>query len=167
MKAIYPGSFDPVTNGHMDIINRAAKLVDELVVAVAVNLDKKAMFDVQERVELLRQACRHLANVKVDYFNGLTVSYARKQGAGLIIKGLRAVSDFEFELQQALMNKRLDDQIETMFMMTSAEYLFLSSSMVKQLAELGASVCGCSRSCRGEGDGKSLMVHNYRPAGSV
>ncbi|NLN79245.1 MAG: pantetheine-phosphate adenylyltransferase [Armatimonadetes bacterium] len=142
MKAIYPGSFDPVTNGHMDIINRAAKLVDELVVAVAVNLDKKAMFDVQERVELLRQACRHLANVKVDYFNGLTVSYARKQGAGLIIKGLRAVSDFEFELQQALMNKRLDDQIETMFMMTSAEYLFLSSSMVKQLAELGASVCG-------------------------
>ena len=142
MKAIYPGSFDPVTNGHKDIINRAAKLVDELVVAVAVNLDKKAMFDVQERVELLRQACRHLANVKVDYFNGLTVSYARKQGAGLIIKGLRAVSDFEFELQQALMNKRLDDQIETMFMMTSAEYLFLSSSMVKQLAELGASVCG-------------------------
>lgn len=142
MKAIYPGSFDPVTNGHMDIINRAAKLVDELVVAVAVNLDKKAMFDVQERVELLRQACRHLANVKVDYFNGLTVSYARKQGAGLIIKGLRAVSDFEFELQQALMNKRLDDQIETMFMMTSAEYLFLSSSMVKQLAELGAPVCG-------------------------
>ncbi|NLN75151.1 MAG: pantetheine-phosphate adenylyltransferase [Armatimonadetes bacterium] len=142
MKAIYPGSFDPVTNGHIDIIERAAKLVDKLVVAVAMNLEKEAMFETQERVDLLRQACRHLANVEVDYFHGLTVSYARKHEARLIIKGLRAVSDFEFELQQALMNKRLDDGIETMFMMTSAEYLFLSSSMVKQLAMLGASVTG-------------------------
>ncbi len=142
MKAIYPGSFDPVTNGHLDIIERAAKLVDELVVAVAVNLEKKSMFDAQERVDLLRQACRHLGNVEVDYFHGLTVEYARKRDARLIIKGLRAVSDFEYELQQALMNKRLDDQIETMFMMTSAEYLFLSSSMVKQLAELNSDVSG-------------------------
>ncbi len=142
MKAIYPGSFDPVTNGHLDIIERAAKLVDELVVAVAVNLEKKSMFDAQERVDLLRLACRHLENVEVDYFHGLTVEYARKRDARLIIKGLRAVSDFEYELQQALMNKKLDDQIETMFMMTSAEYLFLSSSMVKQLAELNSDVSG-------------------------
>lgn len=142
MKAIYPGSFDPVTSGHMDIIERAAKVFDEVVVAVAVNLDKQPMFTTQERVELLKIACRHLANVTVDYFHGLTVTYAREQGAGIVIKGLRAVSDFEVELQQALMNKRLDDGIETMFMMTSAEHLFLSSKSVKQLAELGASVKG-------------------------
>lgn len=142
MKAIYPGSFDPVTNGHMDIIERASKVFDEVVVAVAVNLEKQPMFSIEERVELLQLACRHLANVTVDYFNGLTVSYAKAQGASIIIKGLRAVSDFEFELQQALMNKQLDDTIETMFMMTSAEHLFLSSRMVKSLAELGASVAG-------------------------
>jgi len=142
MKAIYPGSFDPVTNGHMDIIERASKAFDEVIVAVAVNLEKQPMFSIEERVELLRLACRHLANVTVDYFNGLTVSYAKAHGASVIIKGLRAVSDFEFELQQALMNKRLDGEIETMFMMTSAEHLFLSSRMVKSLAELGAPVSG-------------------------
>jgi len=142
MKAIYPGSFDPVTNGHMDIIERAAKAFDQVVVAVAVNLEKEPMFSTEERVELLQLACRHLANVTVDYFHGLTVTYAKAQGSSIVIKGLRAVSDFEFELQQALMNKRLDDQIETMFMMTSAEHLFLSSKMVKQLAEFGASIAG-------------------------
>jgi len=142
MKAIYPGSFDPVTNGHMDIIERAAKVFDEVVVAVAVNLEKEPMFSTEERVDLLEKACRHLANVRVDYFRGLTVNYARKQGSTIVIKGLRAVSDFEFELQQALMNKRLDGSVETMFMMTSAEHLFLSSSMVKQLAEFGASITG-------------------------
>ena len=142
MKAIYPGSFDPVTNGHMDIIERAAKVFDEVVVAVAVNLEKEPMFSAEERVELLKEACRHLTNVRVDYFHGLTVNYARQVGSAIVIKGLRAVSDFEFELQQALMNKRLDDSVETMFMMTSAEHLFLSSKMVKQLAEFGASVTG-------------------------
>ena len=142
MKAIYPGSFDPVTSGHMDIIERTAKVFKEVVVAVAVNLEKEPMFSAEERVELLTQACRHLANVRVDYFHGLTVNYARQQGAAIVVKGLRAVSDFEFELQQALMNKRLDDGIETMFVMTSAEHLFLSSRMVKQLSELGASVTG-------------------------
>ena len=147
MKAIYPGSFDPVTNGHMDIIERAARFFDEVVVAVAVNLEKEPMFSTEERVELLKEACRHLANVTVDYFNGLTVSYARSQGSGIVIKGLRAVSDFEFELQQALMNKRLDDGMETMFMMTSAEHLFLSSRMVKQLSELGAPVTGLVPAC--------------------
>lgn len=147
MKAIYPGSFDPVTNGHMDIIERASRVFDEIVVAVAINLEKQPMFSIEERVELLQQACRHLGNVTVDYFNGLTVSYARRQGAEIVIKGLRAVSDFEYELQQALMNKRLDDGIETMFMMTSADYLFLSSRMVKQLAELGAPIGGLVPSC--------------------
>lgn len=142
MKAIYPGSFDPVTNGHMDIIERAANAFGELVVAVAVNLEKEPMFSTEERLQLLKEACRHLANVKVDYFHGLTVSYARQQGAAIVIKGLRAVSDFEIELQQALMNKRLDDGVETMFMMTSAEHMFLSSRMVKQLAELGAPITG-------------------------
>lgn len=142
MKAIYPGSFDPVTNGHMDIIERAASVFDELIVAVAVNLEKAPMFSAQERVELIKEACRHLANVKVDYFNGLTVDYAREQEASIVIKGLRAVSDFDYELQQALMNKRLDGEVETMFMMTSAEYLFLSSSMVKQLAEFDAPISG-------------------------
>jgi pantetheine-phosphate adenylyltransferase len=142
MKAVYPGSFDPVTNGHMDIIERAARFFDELVVAVATNLEKESVFSTQERVELLKEACRHLSNVRVDYFSGLTVTYAREQGAGIVIKGLRAVSDFEIELQQALMNKRLDDGVETMFMMTSAEHMFLSSRMVKQLAELGAPVTG-------------------------
>lgn len=147
MKAIYPGSFDPVTNGHMDIIERASRVFDEIVVAVAINLEKQPMFSIEERVELLREACRHLGNVTVDYFNGLTVSYARRQGAGIVIKGLRAVSDFEYELQQALMNKRIDDGIETMFMMTSADHLFLSSRMVKQLAELGAPIAGLVPGC--------------------
>lgn len=147
MKAIYPGSFDPVTNGHMDIIERSARVFDEIVVAVAINLEKRPMFSIEERVELLNEACRHLGNVTVDYFNGLTVSYARRQGAGIVIKGLRAVSDFEYELQQALMNKRLDEGVETMFMMTSADHLFLSSSMVKQLAELGAPITGLVPAC--------------------
>jgi len=142
MKAIYPGSFDPVTTGHMDIIERASRVFDELIVAVAVNLEKEPMFSTEERVELLKKACRHLANVQVDYFHGLTVNYAKQQGAGIIIKGLRAVSDFEYELQQALMNKRLDGKLETMFMMTSPEHLFLSSRMVKQLAEFGAPING-------------------------
>lgn len=126
----------------MDIIERAAKVFDEIIVAVAVNLEKEPMFSTEERVELLRQACRHLANVRVDYFHGLTVNYAHKRGASIVIKGLRAVSDFEYELQQALMNKRLDGSVETMFMMTSSEHLFLSSKMVKQLAEFGASISG-------------------------
>jgi len=142
MKAIYPGSFDPVTAGHLDIIERAASLFDELVVAVAVNREKKALFSVPERVEFLREACGHIANVQVDYFHGLTVDYVKSQGARVIIKGLRAISDFDLEFQQALMNKRIDNQIETFFMMTSPEHLFLSSSLVKDVVMLGASLDG-------------------------
>lgn len=142
MRAIYPGSFDPVTNGHLDIIERAARTFDELIVAVAVNKEKRPLFSVEERVELLREACRHLDNVQVDYFNGLTVDYVESKGAKVIIRSLRAVSDFEYELQMALTNKRLNDRVETLFMMTSAEYSFLSSSIVKELAELGAPLTG-------------------------
>jgi pantetheine-phosphate adenylyltransferase len=142
MKAIYPGSFDPVTNGHLDIIERAARTFDELIVAVAVNKEKLPLFSFEERVELLRETCGHLENVQVDYFNGLTVDYVESKGATVIIRSLRAISDFEYELQMALTNKRLNDRIETLFMMTSAEYSFLSSSIVKELAELGAPLTG-------------------------
>lgn len=142
MKAIYPGSFDPVHSGHIDIIERASKVFDELVVAVAVNREKMALVSVDGRVDLLREACGHLANVQVDCFQGLLVDYVRSQGAGVVIRGLRAISDFEYELQMALTNKRLNERIETLFMMTSAEYSFLSSSMVKELAALGAPLTG-------------------------
>ena len=142
MKAIYPGSFDPVTSGHLDILERARSVFDEVVVAVAVNMEKEPLFSVEERVALLREACGHLDNVQVDCFEGLTVDYAQQQGAKVLIRSLRAVSDFESELQMALMNKRLNENVETLFMMTSAEYSFLSSSLIKELAELGASITG-------------------------
>jgi len=147
MKAIYPGSFDPVTNGHMDIVERAASTFDELVVAVAVNKEKRPLFTVEERVELLKEACGHLSNVQVDYFSGLTVDYVESKGASVIIRSLRAITDFEYELQMALTNKRLKDRVETLFMMTSAEYSFLSSSIVRELAELGAPLGGLVPSC--------------------
>ncbi|MEN6357739.1 MAG: pantetheine-phosphate adenylyltransferase [Armatimonadota bacterium] len=142
MKAVYPGSFDPVTSGHLDIIERSARIFDDLVVAVAVNPKKDPMFSVPERMQFLREACGHLANVTVDYFHGLTVDYVESQGARAVIKGLRAISDFEAEFQQALMNKSLNDQVETLFMMTSPEHLFLSSSLVKEVVELGAPIQG-------------------------
>ena len=142
MKAIYPGSFDPITSGHMDIIERASSVFDELVVAVAINLGKAPLFSVSERVHLLKEACRHLQNVTIDHFHGLLVDYVESQDAKVVVRGLRAVSDFEFEFQMALMNKRLNGNVETLFMMTSAQNLFLSSSLVKELAVLGAPVSG-------------------------
>ncbi|MCE5313877.1 MAG: pantetheine-phosphate adenylyltransferase [Armatimonadota bacterium] len=142
MKAVYPGSFDPVTSGHLDIIERAASVFDEVVVAVAVNPRKNPLFSVPERMQFLRESCGHLANVTVDYFHGLTVDYVESQQARAVIKGLRAISDFEAEFQQALMNKRLNDRVETLFMMTSPEHLFLSSSLVKEVVELGAPLTG-------------------------
>jgi pantetheine-phosphate adenylyltransferase len=141
-RAIVPGSFDPVTNGHLDIIERAAALFDEVTVAVARSSPKSALFDVEERVQMLREASSHIPNISVGSFEGLLVEYARAHGAIAIVRGLRAVSDFEYELQMALMNRRLAPDIETVFMMTGAEYSYLSSSVVKEIARLGGSVEG-------------------------
>lgn len=139
-RAVYPGSFDPVTNGHLDVIERAAELFQEVVVAVAVNSSKAPLFTNEERVEMLGEVCAHLDNVRAAEFSGLLVEFAAEQGASVVVKGLRAVSDFEYELQQALMNRSLKGGIETVFFMTSPENLFLSSSMVKEIARLGGDV---------------------------
>lgn len=140
--AIYPGSFDPVTNGHLDIIERAAQNFDILVVAVLRNPSKQHFFSLSEREWLLRKVIGHLDNVVVDSFDGLLIDYARGRNANVIVKGLRAVSDFEYELQMAHMNHALCPSIETMFMMTSVQHSFLSSSLVKEVARLGGSITG-------------------------
>ncbi|TYP59985.1 pantetheine-phosphate adenylyltransferase [Thermosediminibacter litoriperuensis] len=138
--AIYPGSFDPVTNGHLDIIERSSRLFDRLIVAVLRNPSKKPLFTVEERIEMIKGSVSHIKNVEVDHFSGLLVDFARLKKARIIIKGLRAVSDFEYELQMALMNKKLDREIETIFIMTSTKYSYLSSSVVKEVASLGGCV---------------------------
>ncbi len=138
--AICPGSFDPVTNGHVDIFERSAKLVDKLIVAVFVNPAKTPMFSMEERVELLKQATAHIPNVEVDAFSGLLNEYVREKESRLIIRGLRAFSDFEYEFQRALLLKNMDPLIETAFIMTSGEYSFLSSSGVRELAHFGGEV---------------------------
>lgn len=140
--AVYPGSFDPITNGHLDILERASHLFDEVIVAVLYNTNKKGLFDVSERVDMIRAVTGHLDNVKVDAFSGLTAEYAKQQGAAMLIRGLRAVSDFDAELRLALTNKRLNPVLETVFLMTSAENLFLSSSTIKELVTLGGSAAG-------------------------
>lgn len=142
MKAVCPGSFDPVTSGHIDVIERAARVFGEVIVAVAPNPGKRTLFTVSERVDMLREAVGHLTNVRVDAFDGLLVDYVRSQGASVIVKGLRAVSDFEIEFQMALMNRNLAPGIETVFMMTGAEYSYLSSSIVKEIAAMGGSISG-------------------------
>lgn len=141
-RCVYPGSFDPITNGHLDIIDRASKLFDEVVVAVLINVDKKGLFDIKERETLIRKAVEPYKNVKVDSFNGLLIDFMREKEASVIIKGLRTVSDFEYEFQMALMNNKLDSNIETFFMMTKAENSYLSSSSVKQVAKFGGSIEG-------------------------
>jgi pantetheine-phosphate adenylyltransferase len=138
--AIYPGSFDPLTNGHLDVIQRATKLFDRIVVAVAKNESKHPLFDMEERRELVGEAVRHLPNVEADSFDCLLVEYVEKRGAQAIIRGLRAVSDFEFEFQLALMNRKLNERIETIFMMPKDTYTFLSSRIVKEIARLGGDV---------------------------
>jgi pantetheine-phosphate adenylyltransferase len=140
--AIYPGSFDPITNGHLDIITRGSKIYDKLIVGVLVNIDKKGLFTIEERVELIKKVTKHLSNVEVVSFNGLLVDLARKHEAKVILKGLRAVSDFEYEFQMALMNTQLEPSIETLFMMTSSAYSYLSSSAVKQVAKFGGNISG-------------------------
>ena len=138
-RAVCPGSFDPVTNGHVDVINRAATLYDELVVAVLVNPGKAGLFSVDERMELLREAVAHLPNVTIDSFQGLLVDYCRSHDLPVIVKGLRAVSDFEYELQMAQMNRELAG-IETLFVPTAPQVGHLSSSLVKQVAQFGGDV---------------------------
>lgn len=135
--AVYPGSFDPVTNGHLDIIERAARQYDQLVVAVASDNYKTSVFSVDERIDMLKRATVHVDNVKVESFSGMLVNYVVERGAGAVVRGLRAVTDFEYEFQMALMNRKLDKRVETVFFMTSNEYIFTSSSLIKQVASLG------------------------------
>ena len=138
--AIYPGSFDPLTNGHLDVIQRAAKLFDRVIVAVAQNDSKQPLFPLAERLALVKGAIKHLPHVKADSFDGLLIEYAARQKAQAVVRGLRAVSDFEFEFQLALMNRKLDENIETIFMMPKDTYTFLSSRIVKEIARLGGEV---------------------------
>jgi pantetheine-phosphate adenylyltransferase len=137
---IYPGSFDPLTNGHLDVIQRAAKLFDRVIVAVARNEGKQPLFPLRERLDLVARSVKHLPNVKADSFDGLLVNYVEERSAQAIIRGLRAVSDFEFEFQLALMNRKLNERIETIFMMPKDTYTFLSSRIVKEIARLGGDV---------------------------
>ena len=138
--AIYPGSFDPLTNGHLDVIQRATKLFDRVIVAVATSESKQPLFGLEERVQMVARAVRHLPNVEADSFDGLLVGYVERCGAQAVVRGLRAVSDFEFEFQLALMNRKLNERIETIFMMPKDTYTFLSSRIVKEIAQLGGDV---------------------------
>ncbi|MBI2773498.1 MAG: pantetheine-phosphate adenylyltransferase [Chloroflexi bacterium] len=138
--AVYPGTFDPPTNGHLDIVERASKLFDRVVVGVGTNLAKKTFFSDADRITMMREACASLANVEVRGFDTLTVEFAQSAGARFIIRGIRALSDFEFEFEMANMNRRLGPDVEMVFLMTSPEYLYLSASRVKEIAAFGAKV---------------------------
>jgi pantetheine-phosphate adenylyltransferase len=139
-RAIYPGSFDPVTNGHLDVVERARKLFDEVIVAVAHNDEKQPLFSLEERLDLLRQTVGKIDNVRIAQFDGLLVEFAVRERANAVIRGLRAVSDFEFEFQMALMNRKLKDSVEAIFLMPKEEYTYLSSRLVKEIARLGGDV---------------------------
>jgi pantetheine-phosphate adenylyltransferase len=143
--AVYPGSFDPVTVGHLDMVERGTALFDRIIIAVAPassNPDKRPLFSVEERAALMRGACAHVPNVSVEFLEGLLVDFAAARGARVILKGLRAVSDFEYELAMALMNRRLRPEIDTLYLMASAEHSFISSSLVREVARLGGSLDG-------------------------
>ncbi|MGD0200665.1 MAG: pantetheine-phosphate adenylyltransferase [Bryobacteraceae bacterium] len=140
--ALYPGSFDPITNGHLDLIDRGAKLCDRLIVAILRNEEKQPLFTVSERMEMLREVVRGYPNVEVDSFDGLLVHYAQQKGATVILRGIRAISDYEYELQMALMNRRLCPSIETVFLMAGEEYSFVSSRIIKQVIGLGGNITG-------------------------
>lgn len=140
--AVYPGSFDPITNGHLDVIKRSVKVFDEVIVTVLINPDKKGLFTPDERVELIRKVVKDIPNVRVESFLGLLVDFMKEKDSNIIIKGLRAVSDFEYEFQMALINNNLDANVETLFMMTSAQNSFLSSSSVKQVAMFNGDISG-------------------------
>jgi len=140
--AIYPGSFDPITNGHLDLISRGSKLVDRLIVAILHNSAKQSLFSVAERREMLEEVARPYANVEVTSFEGLLVDYAVARGANVILRGIRALSDYEYELQMALMNRRLNPSVETVFLLASEAHSFISSHLVKEVASLGGNVAG-------------------------
>lgn len=145
--AVCPGSFDPVTNGHIDIFERASTMFDLIIVAVFHNPNKKPLFSMEERAELLAISTRHIANIRIDAFSGLLNEYVKQQNSNIIVRGLRALSDFEYEFQRALLIKKIDPVIETVFMMTSSEYSFLSSSGIKELAKFGGPIKGLVPSC--------------------
>jgi len=139
-RAIYPGSFDPITNGHLDVIDRARKLFDEVIVAVTQNVEKESLFSLEERLQLLRESIGQQDRVRIGQFDGLLVDFAAAEKADAVIRGLRAVSDFEFEFQMALMNRSLNAKVETIFLMPKEEYTYLSSRLVKEIARLGGNV---------------------------
>lgn len=140
VKAIYPGSFDPITKGHLDIITRTSVIVDHLIVAILENPRKQTVFTIEERMEMLRRSTAQYANVEIDYFGGLLIDYVEKKNINIIIKGLRAISDFEFEFQMALVNRKLNPAVETLFMVTNSKYSYLSSSIVKEIASFGGEI---------------------------
>jgi len=140
--AVYPGSFDPLTNGHVDIISRGARLFDRIIVSILVNAEKSPLFSMDERVEITREVFKDQPNVEVDTFDGLLVDYVERRNAQVIVRGLRAVSDFEFEFQLALMNQRLNPKIQTVFMMPAEQYTYISSRLIKEVVSLGGRVHG-------------------------
>jgi pantetheine-phosphate adenylyltransferase len=140
--AIYPGSFDPVTNGHLDLIERGEKMFDKLIVAVLKNVDKEPLFSLDERIDMLREVTKQWESVEIDVFQGLLVEYARKRGAAVILRGIRAVSDYEYELQMALMNRKLEPRLETVFMLPGETYSYLSAKLVREIAHLGGPLTG-------------------------
>lgn len=142
LTAIYPGSFDPITNGHLDIIGRASRLADRLIVGVLLNSNKNPLFSIEERVEMARQATQQYSNVEVQHFDGLLVDFAIRSKARIIVRGIRAISDYEFELQMALMNRRLHPALETVFLMAGEQYSFVSSRIIKEVARLGGEIGG-------------------------
>lgn len=140
--AVYPGTFDPITNGHLDILERIAAQFDQVIIAIAEDNYKKTLFTLEERKDLVRNACQHLPNITVEAFDGLLINFVQTRKADVIVRGLRAVSDFEYEMKMAMMNKRLNTDVETIFLMSASRYSFLSSTIIKQVAMLGGSVTG-------------------------
>lgn len=145
--ALYPGSFDPITNGHLDLIERSARLSDRLIVAILKNESKQPLFSVAERMEMVHEVTARYPNVEVDSFHGLLVDFARQKGASVIIRGIRAISDYEYELQMALMNRRLCPSVETVFLMSGEAYSFISSKLVKEVIALGGNISGLVPPC--------------------
>lgn len=140
--AIYPGSFDPVTNGHLDILERGLKLFDKIIIAILTNPKKKFLFGLDERIEMLEESLKEFANVEIDTFDGLTVDFAAQCNAQGILRGLRAMSDFEYEFQMALMNRRLNREVQTVFLMTGLRWIYTSSSIIKEAAQFGGTITG-------------------------